>query len=320
MTRCFALVLVSTFLSPSFANTFSDCPAPLASYNPQGEVLSGSTQNLLAAYRTGRPIRVGWRLDWDGDGDVDISHWADAPFLSEYRGALFAQVPEIHRQTPQRGEVDIRLPDRWQKWTGLISSNGTLHSRMREDEVVHTWNVETHWCEVVSPTTIATPSCTPGWQLLVRTSTDGAVLEGEKGRLFEAVRLGWPLRLAWGARSDTASNRSVEHVAYPEFVTIAGGSELFAQIPEHIAQESYWDADRSRFDRPAVLWRGMLGTDGSFDAVWVDRASGEVVNRVPQRAQVAWFGDVQCLPGEPAELAVVGGVVRDDGRARGNSR
>lgn len=28
------------------------------------------------------------------------------------------------------------------------------------------------------------------------------------------------------------------------------------------------------------MWRGLVGTNGAFDTVWVDRASGEKVRRV----------------------------------------
>jgi hypothetical protein len=92
-----------------------------------------------------------------------------------------------------------------------------------------------------------------------------------------------------------------------------GNSELFVQLPEHIAQASYHEPGQAKFDKPAVLWRGLMGTNGSFDAVMVDRASGAEVWRMPQRARIAWFAyapEVLCAS-DPVRLAVPAGVVRD---------
>ena len=60
------------------------------------------------------------------------------------------------------------------------------------------------------------------------------------------------------------------------------------------------------------MWRGMMGTDGSFDAVFVDRANGKEVRRLPQRARIAWFAyapEPLCA-GKPVKLAERDGVAR----------
>ncbi|MEM9304844.1 MAG: hypothetical protein AAGE01_22215 [Pseudomonadota bacterium] len=283
---------------------FLPCDYPLVSLDPGGAVVTGSKDALVEAYRSGAEIRVGWSLDWNDDGETDVTHWAPARFLSEYRGEIFAQLPVIHRQRPQRDRPAIHITETHQEWFAIIGSNGELRSRMHDDDRLGERNVPTQWCRVTPP------ACRSGWQLMVQTDTDGAVLMGSKHRLFDAVRRGLPIRLAWGGRGRSDATRSVEHVAVPDFVTITGGSELFAQLPEHIAQASYWDAASSRFDDPGVLWRGMLGTDGSFDAAWTDRGTGETLRRVPQRARVAWFAAETCAAGPALELAVPGGVVR----------
>ncbi len=154
--------------------------------------------------------------------------------------------------------------------------------------------------------------CAPGWQLVFRNDTQGEALTGSRDALFDAVRRGAPIRMAWGVALPER-DISVEHAAEPVFVSITGGRELFAQLPEHIAQRSYWDPAASRFEESAVMWRGLLGTDGSFDAVWVDRASGREVRRVPQRARVAWFVQESCGAAAPVDLAAPGGVVLDEG-------
>ena len=67
------------------------------------------------------------------------------------------------------------------------------------------------------------------------------------------------------------------------------------------------------------MWRGMMGTDGSFDATMVDRASGKEVQHMPQRARIAWFAyapDALCA-GKPVKLAERAGVVgATEARAR----
>ena len=56
-----------------------------------------------------------------------------------------------------------------------------------------------------------------------------------------------------------------------------------------------------------------MGSDGTFDAVFVDRATGQEVRRLPQRAGIAWFAEVprpECEGQAPLTLAVPDGVRR----------
>jgi len=158
----------------------------------------------------------------------------------------------------------------------------------------------------------------PSWRLVYQHDTSGAAIEGTKAALFDAVRRGYPIRFAWGAAAGTPEKPvSVEHAAEPVFISLMGESELFVQLPEHIAQASYNEPAKAAFGKPAVMWRGMMGTNGSFDAVMVDRASGKEVWRMPQRARIAWFAyapEPLCARA-PVKLAVRDGVVRD-GEAR----
>jgi len=99
----------------------------------------------------------------------------------------------------------------------------------------------------------------------------------------------------------------------PVFVTIMKGEHVFAQLPEHIGQLSYSNPDQARFDKPSVMWRGMMGSDGTFDAVLVNRATGQEVRRLPQRAGIAWFAELpgpECPGQAPLTLAVPSGVQR----------
>lgn len=159
------------------------------------------------------------------------------------------------------------------------------------------------------------PRCeAPAWRLVYQHDINGKPLQGSKTELFDAVRRGDSIRFAWGATFPTTPAVSVEHSAEPVFTTIVNGQELFVQLPEHIAQQGYGNIEKSRFDKPAVMWRGLMGTDGTFDAVWIDRATGETVQRKPQRAQIAWFTlspSPQCENRKPLKLTVPNGVILD---------
>jgi hypothetical protein len=154
-------------------------------------------------------------------------------------------------------------------------------------------------------------TCVPAWRMVYRHDADGRGIAGDKRDLLDAVRRGAPLRFAWGFSAATGGGQvAVEHSAEPVFVTIMQGEHVFVQLPEHIAQSSYFDPQRARFDSPSVMWRGLMGSDGTFDAVYVDRASGKEVRRFSQRAGLAWFAllpQPACLT-PPLELAVPGGV------------
>jgi hypothetical protein len=155
-------------------------------------------------------------------------------------------------------------------------------------------------------------ACSPQWRLAYRHDADGHPLAGSKPALFDAVRRGYPLRLAWGFSREAERAIRLEHTAEPVFVSLIDDRELVVQVPEHIGQAAYHDVDKALFDRPSVMWRGLLATTGVFDAAFVDRATGAEVRRLPQRAAVAWFAYAPadaCSP-PPLTLAVPGGVRR----------
>lgn len=150
------------------------------------------------------------------------------------------------------------------------------------------------------------------WQLVYRHDADGNALAGSKDELLSAIRRGAPIRFAWGFRIDRDGRPlSVEHVAEPVFLSVINETDVVVQLPEHIAQRAYADTSGALFGDPAVMWRGLMTSEGVFDAVWVNRATGEQVRRHAQRVGLAWFAlqarDPAARP--PAlELAVPGGV------------
>ena len=282
-----------------------ECRDPLFATDAAGAAVAGSKEALRRYVRGGAPLRVAWALDADREGKVDVTHWADAVFLTEFENELFTQVVEIRRQNPKRGTASIAIGPQPQQWRGLLGTNGVLEGAFSTGEEPHRFNVATWWCPVARPA-----ECTPSWRLAYQHDTNGQPVAGSKDALFDAIRRGQPIRLSWGT-AVPARKIAVEHAAEPVFVTIMNGSEVVAQLPEHIAQQSYWDAAQAKFENPGVLWRATMSTTGDFDAVWVHRGTGETVRRLPQKARVAWHvlaPDPACTTTPAPLLAVEGGV------------
>lgn len=300
----FVIGIVSVVTAPAFAQAPS-CAGHLVTVGAGGTVEHGSKQALRDAVHRGTPIRVGWSIDGNGDGAADVVHWADATFLTDWQGDVFAQIPDIQRQNPRTGPPRIEMPAAEQRWTGLLGTTGTLAGHFSDGVEIPVVRVPSTWCVASCPP--------PSWRLVYQHEADGKPLVGAKEALFDAVRRGYEIRLAWGASIDAGDRpRSVEHAAEPVFVTIMDGSELFVQLPEHIAQASYIDPAKAVFETPSVMWRGLMGTNGSFDAVYVDRATGREIRRLPQQARIAWFAlapEPACAAA-PLALAVPGGVRR----------
>lgn len=281
------------------------CAGHLATIAADGSVVQGAKASVLDAVRRGAPLRVGWSLDPNNDGKPEIAHWADAGFLSEWQGEAFAQIDDIQQQAPRRDPIRIEMPAGRKRWSGLLSTTGLLAGHFDDGTEPIAVKLRTTWCLA---------SCPPAsWRLVYRHDADGKSIAGRKEVLLDAVRSGRPIRLAWGGSFTTPGGEvSVEHSAEPVFTSIMGG-EVFVQLPEHIAQASYFDPTKGTFDAPSVMWRGLMGSTGSFDAVYVDRATGKEVRRIPQKAGIAWFalvsGEAAC-DGSALTLATPGGVKR----------
>lgn len=134
-------------------------------------------------------------------------------------------------------------------------------------------------------------SASAQWHLAFKNSSNGDVLQGSKEALIKSIRQGANVRIAWGTTSSRNENQWVEHIADPHFLTVTSGKEVFVQLPEHIAQTSYWNEEFQDFGSPQVLWRGLMSTTGRFMAVWYNRYTGETIRRYPQRVTMSWFVD-----------------------------
>ena len=130
--RHFIISAIAT-LVPAAVNG-QTCSAPLLVVEQDGRVSAGSKETLRSAAAAGLPLRIGWSLDFDGDGKPDLSHWADAAFITAFEGEVFGQITEIRRQTPRRGEGHVELSATPQRWTGSIGSNGFLEGAFDDDQ------------------------------------------------------------------------------------------------------------------------------------------------------------------------------------------
>lgn len=285
------------------------CPGHLLTIEADGTASAGSKERVQKAVRAGLPLRIGWFLGDSTDERRGVAHWSDAGFVSEFGGEVFAQLADIQKQVPQGGAARIALDKG--RWTGILGTSGTLEGFFEHAEgpPPAAVKVRSMWC-------VDARACEPSWRLVYRHDAEGKAQEGSKDALFDAVRRGRPIRLAWGAKVERpgAPVISVEHSAESAFLTIMNGTDVFVQLPEHIGQASYFEAEKARFDRTSVMWRGLLGTTGAFDAAFVDRATGAEVRRLPQRAAIAWFAlapNPLCDADPPVTFASVGGVRPD---------
>lgn len=129
---------------------------------------------------------------------------------------------------------------------------------------------------------------TSQWRLLFVNSPDGRDIAGKREDLLRAIRRGSPVRVGWGeAAAD--GKWSVEEYANTSFVNIMAGREVIAQIEPGLIQSNYIDPAKAGLKTPLIDWLAMIGTNGRFDAVTIDRKTGEQLRRLVQRTTVHWY-------------------------------
>jgi len=137
-----------------------------------------------------------------------------------------------------------------------------------------------------------------GWEMVFRNNADGQVTFGNKSKLIEAVRLGYPVRIGWG------SNR-VEHIANADFLTIFQGKEVFAQINTIVGQAPKIENDslKIRF-RTQNHWTKLAGTNGYSTGFMTNYIQDTIVGGGMDRyTATTWYvlypnykSDIQPLP------------------------
>lgn len=110
----------------------------------------------------------------------------------------------------------------------------------------------------------APKNSTGGWQKVFQNDAQGETTFGDKSKLIDAVRQGYPIRIGWGSSQ-------IEHVADAEFLTIFQGKEVFAQIKTILGQAPSVEGDslKVRF-RTQNHWNKIAGTNGYATAFMLD--------------------------------------------------
>ncbi len=134
-----------------------------------GEVVQGSKLALIHEIRKGKPVRIGWQLDFNKDKKADFDHWADAEFITILDNEVFTQLRNINFQSPKLDVPQIDIIPANTMWTGIVGTNGLLKNRFVYPELkyetdedgnpimtnalekelakreVRTWKVATFW-------------------------------------------------------------------------------------------------------------------------------------------------------------------------------
>lgn len=140
-------LLITLPATPLLAQEPATCSQVLYETGFDKRAVRGTKQALIAAVERGDPIRIGWFLDVNNDGTGDVSHWADAQFLSVFEGEVFAQLSAIMEQTPVRGRAKMRLGIFARDWRGLFGSDGSLQGRFANgNNATSDTPVAIRWC------------------------------------------------------------------------------------------------------------------------------------------------------------------------------
>lgn len=127
-------------------------------------------------------------------------------------------------------------------------------------------------------------SSNAGWQKVFQNDENGKPVYGDKSKLMDAVRLGYPVRIGWG------SSR-IEHVADADFLTIFEGEEVFAQIKTIVGQQPAIEGDslKVRF-RIANQWTKIAGTNGYTTSFMTDYLADSIAGGGTDRySATTWY-------------------------------
>lgn len=94
-----------------------------------GNVTSGSKAELIKFIREGKPVRVGWQLDFNEDKEPDFDHWVEATFITILGEEVFSQIDPIYTQGPNTDIPQVQIYPNNTRWTAVIGTNSKLLNR-----------------------------------------------------------------------------------------------------------------------------------------------------------------------------------------------
>ena len=124
------------------------------------------------------------------------------------------------------------------------------------------------------------------WRVLYQNDTSGKRASGSKEDLVKAMKRGSAIKVSWGVQLE--NGQICIEFADPVFTTVTQDG-IIIQYPMNFIQTSYLDPSRASLRLPPMAWRGMMSTDGRFDAFMYDLESGKVVRTLSQRANMTWY-------------------------------
>lgn len=103
-----------------------------------GNVVAGSKTELIKEIRLGKPVRVGYQLDFNEDKVSDFDHWTEAEFITILNNDVFTQIRNINIQGPNIDVPQIEIFPINTMWTAILGTNSILKNRfVYEGELVY---------------------------------------------------------------------------------------------------------------------------------------------------------------------------------------
>lgn len=129
------------------------------------------------------------------------------------------------------------------------------------------------------------------WKLEYKNDTNGNKVFGNKEALISYVRKGNPIRIGWASRRRNDSTKTVEHIVDAEFITIANGDEVFAQIKPFLAQRPDLTSDTLSMTLMPSQSHWILSTNGLISTMSINYGKDTVSTSKPKpfRHDISWF-------------------------------
>ena len=129
------------------------------------------------------------------------------------------------------------------------------------------------------------------WELVYKNDRNGNKVFGDKAKLISYVRKGNPIKIGWASRRRNDTTKTVEHIVDAEFLTIANGSQVFAQIKPFLAQRPDLTSDTLSMTLLPVQSNWVLGTNGMINSLNINLSTDSVQTYKPKPfgLGLSWF-------------------------------
>jgi hypothetical protein len=125
------------------------------------------------------------------------------------------------------------------------------------------------------------------WHLVYQNDFNGKGIYGSRPDLINALKLGSPIRVAWGEK--LADGSTCIEFAQPDFVTLNSDTALVVQFPMSFIQTHYVDPQKSFLKtNPPISWRALMRTDGHYHQFHYN-LQGEITRIMYARTNMSWY-------------------------------